>query len=190
MPARVPWAHAAAAAPRAGPEESSASMFDVLNHADTSASSLRRRIKRLSQNSLVVGGFAVITLWVLFADDLRLACMPITADEPIAIISIVCMIAFAFEIVMYTVSIENYMLSFFFWLDIVATLSMVLDIPAVHNTILASVGGSDSLESAEVARATRMSRIGTKAGRIAGVRQLHCLACCPACSIRVGQYGQ
>lgn len=159
-------------------------MFDVLNHTDASASSLRRRIQRVSQNSWVVGGFAVITLWVLFADDLRLACMPIAADEAIAIISIVCMIAFAFEIVMYSVSNKNYMLSFFFWLDILATLSMVLDIPAVQNKILASMGGSDSLESAELARATRMSRVGTRAGRIAGVRRLPCPACCPVCGAR------
>jgi hypothetical protein len=145
------------------------SMFDILDKADVSASSMRRWVRRMSHNHYVDTLFAIITFWVLFADDLRLACMPPSADGPITNLSIICMIAFVFEIIMHSVGSRSYMFSFFFWLDVLATLSMILDIPAVEEAILMSVGNSDSLESATLARATRMSRVGTKAGRIASV---------------------
>jgi hypothetical protein len=144
-------------------------MFDILDRSDTSRSSVRRWVKKMSQNGYVYGFFAVITLWVLVADDLRLACMPPSADLAIGTLSMACMFAFVFEIIMYSIGTKAYLGSFFFWLDVLATISMILDIPRVNEVILQSAGNSDSLDSTALARATRMSRVGTKAGRIAAV---------------------
>ena len=127
-------------------------------------------MKAMSQNTYVAVFFAVITIWVLISDDLRLACMPPSADAPMAAIAVICMVAFVFEIVMYSIGTKSYLFSFFFWLDVLATASMILDIPLVRNAILGTDGNSESLDNTTLARATRMSRIGTKAGRITSVR--------------------
>lgn len=149
-------------------------MFDLLERTETSRSSVRRWVKAMSQNTYVAVFFAVITIWVLISDDLRLACMPPSADAPMAAIAVICMVAFVFEIVMYSIGTKSYLFSFFFWLDVLATASMILDIPLVRNAILGTDGNSESLDNTTLARATRMSRIGTKAGRITSVR-LPCL---------------
>jgi Ion transport protein len=153
-------------------------MFDMLDRREASRSVIRRWVKRMSQRQSVTVFFALITIWVLIADDLRLACMPPAADTPMATIAMICMCAFVLEIVMYSLGSRRYLFSFFFWLDVLATASMILDIPAVEYAILGQDGDSESLRSATLARATRMSRIGTKAGRIASVRALNQPSCC------------
>lgn len=158
-------------------------MFDVLDAKTESRnppSSMRRRSRALANNKYFAVFFAIITIWILFADDFRRACLPTSADPVLNILSIVCMICFAFEIVVHSLGTREYFGSFFFWLDILATTSMVMDIQAVRDAILASSGGSESLESTTLARATRMSRVGTRAGRIASVRPAPCIPLHPA----------
>jgi hypothetical protein len=145
-------------------------MFDLLDRSDASRSSVRRWAKRASQNGYVTAFFAVVTLWVLVADDLRLAAMPPAADAPMAVLAIVCMVAFVIEIAMYSLGTKTYLFSFFFWLDVLATASMILDVPAVKLAIQGASDAGSSLQNTTLARATRMSRMGTKAGRVASVR--------------------
>jgi hypothetical protein len=158
-----------------GPREfrKSRSMFDVLEQRGRDAqlaSSLRKLSRHLSHNINVVIFLSIISLWVLVADDLRFAVMPPRADPAMGWISIVCMCIFILEITMYSLASKSYLGSFFFWLDILATISLILDIPAVEEAIfLLMDGDSTTLESAALARATRTSRLGTKAGRIASV---------------------
>eukprot|EP00892_Ulva_mutabilis_P002380 jgi/Ulvmu1/12142/UM085_0006.1 len=152
------------------------SMFDLLEQKHLTGlrtSSLRRFCRSMAGNVYVALFFAVITLWVLFSDDLRYASFPPSADEPMGWLSVACMAAFCFEIVMYTFGSRDYLGSFFFWLDLLATTSMILDIPAVEDAIFDAISGdSDALESAALTRATRTSRMGTRAGRIASAMRV------------------
>ena len=151
-------------------------MFDVLDQRGrdgNQGSSPRKICRQLSNDINVVLFLAFVTLWVLFSDDLRFACMPPDADVAMGWISIICMCIFILEITMYSLASRSYVGSFFFWLDVLATVSMVFDIPAVEEAIFNLLNGdSTTLESAALARATRTSRVGTKAGRIASVRLL------------------
>jgi Ion transport protein len=166
-------------------------MFDVLDQPDlTKGTRFREACRAVSQNVYVAAFFSLVTLWVLFSDDLRLAAMPPSADDPVGILSVVCMCLFICEIVIYIFGTNTYLWSFFFWLDILATSSMILDVPAVEDAIFQSLNGGDgSLQSANLARATKSSRIGTKAGRVASVRgrsslHVHTLVHCTGCSSR------
>lgn len=153
------------------------SMFDVLEPtypAALSTSSLRRFCRQMASSVYVALFFAIITLWVLFSDDLRYATFPPAADEAMGWLSVSCMVAFSFEIIMYSFGSREYVGSFFFWLDLLATASMILDIPAVEDAIFQAISSdSETLESATLTRATRTSRMGTRAGRIASVRCHH-----------------
>jgi hypothetical protein len=60
----------------------------------------------------------------------------------------------------------KYLFSFYFFLDLIATVSLVFDIPQVQEAITVS-GVDDSAETTSLMRASRTSRIGTRAGRVA-----------------------
>ena len=63
-------------------------------------------------------------------------------------------------------------MNFFFWLDVISTLSILLDIGWVSEQLFQS-GGSTSLQStASLARAGRASKIGARAGRIVRIMRL------------------
>lgn len=82
---------------------------------------------------------------------------------------------------------KKYLFHFYFWLDLVATLSLFLDIPETYE-ILTGIAEQDSTQdltdasggggganmgnSAALARAGRISRAGTRAGRIARLIRL------------------
>lgn len=72
----------------------------------------------------------LLTLFALFGDDIRRACFDKTADNGFDGITIVCMVSivimkciFTLEILFACLVREGYLNSFFFWLDIISTLS-------------------------------------------------------------------
>eukprot|EP00971_Amphidinium_carterae_P128483 2545194-Amphidinium_carterae.1 len=85
---------------------------------------------------------------------------------------------FAVEIVVFSVGKPGYLFGFFFILDIISTVTLVLDLTFVSSmlfdTIITSTDGESSADgggggggnSADAARAARASRAGTKAGRV------------------------
>lgn len=69
-----------------------------------------------------------ITVFVLFADDINTLCFGPEADFPFDVMQLVFMAVFLIEIVLSSVAINDYVFSFFFWLDILSTLSILMDI--------------------------------------------------------------
>ena len=57
---------------------------------------------------------------------------------------LVSFILFAVEILLNTIVIDNFKYSFFFWLDIIATLSLISDIPWLLDVLAVLVGSTTS----------------------------------------------
>ena len=112
----------------------------------------------------------IVTIYALFADDLRLAATSLPADPVFFSLSCVAMFCFALELVASSLVKDDYWLGFYFWLDLLATVSMISDIGWAWEAILGTdQGGSTSsgvTKSTQLARAARASRAGTRAGRI------------------------
>lgn len=88
----------------------------------------------------------------------------------------VALVAFAVEIVISCIVRDDYWLSFYFWLDIISTVSLFADIGWIMDAI-AGVGsqnssGSNVQQATKLARAGRGARIGTKAARLARIIRL------------------
>ena len=115
-----------------------------------------------------------ITIWALFGQDIQLAATDKSTDGIFEGLTIACLVFFTFELVATSIAKPvDYFLGFYFWLDFVATASMVFDIPQVFDAITASMGDdSDAAQSTTVLKAGRASRAGTKAGRIARLVRL------------------
>ena len=109
----------------------------------------------------------ILTIYALFGDDLRLLAFAKSADETFYGISVVCLFFFLAEVIAASFAKENYWLGFFFWLDVVATVSLIPDIGWIWDPIVGeNSGGTDAAQASQLARAGRASRAGTRAGRI------------------------
>ena len=56
-------------------------------------------------------------------------------------VTFVCMSLFTLEIIIRSYAQEEYVYSFFFWLDIISTVSMIPDIPWIWEPIIGEGGG-------------------------------------------------
>mmetsp|Transcript_58280 Transcript_58280/g.138858 ORF Transcript_58280/g.138858 Transcript_58280/m.138858 type:complete len:870 (-) Transcript_58280:61-2670(-) len=107
-----------------------------------------------------------LTVYALIGEDIRVAATHRPADLVFNIVTIVALVLFSFELVANIIAKDDYFLGFFFWLDLIATASLILDITWVYDAVTGM--GNDS----SIARAGRMSRVGTRAGRVLRVIRL------------------
>jgi hypothetical protein len=77
----------------------------------------------------------ILTIYALFGDNIRLMATDKPEDVIFMVLTIVCMFVFSIEIVLSCVGKDDYWLGFFFWLDSISTLSLILDIPQVAEAL-------------------------------------------------------
>jgi hypothetical protein len=78
----------------------------------------------------------IITLWSLFADDIRASCLAPSYDLGFSVVTQIVMIIFFLEIVVLIIFKEDYFMSFYFFLDILSTVSLILDISYISDSML------------------------------------------------------
>lgn len=94
------------------------------------------------------------TIFVLFGDDLRLLCFPPSADSTFAFFTSLSFFLFLLEMILHSWAksdfsrglfrIKGYAFSFFFWLDLLAVLSMVPDVAWLASSLGIQSGLLDS----------------------------------------------
>lgn len=77
----------------------------------------------------------VLTLYALFGDDIRVLSTDANGDQYFWGASFACLVAFTLELLVASFSKEDYLLGFFFWLDLISTASIVFDINWINNLI-------------------------------------------------------
>lgn len=99
-------------------------------------------MEKILENYAIVGTMSLITLYTLFFDDIRVLALPKSADEECWAVTCLCFALFAIEIILASICKENYFLTFFFWLDIVSTISMLPDIGWIWDLMTGGDGSS------------------------------------------------
>mmetsp|Transcript_8001 Transcript_8001/g.18604 ORF Transcript_8001/g.18604 Transcript_8001/m.18604 type:complete len:993 (+) Transcript_8001:82-3060(+) len=147
---------------------------------------------RLASSSTISAVTTLLTVYALLGDDMRLIFSGKEADEFFNIITIVTMVVFGLEVIINTLGKQGYLFGFFFMLDVLSTVTLVLDLTYVSEVLfgdsisaaerLSTFEGAEPLvqgpvdqgssQSADAARAARMSRVGTKAGRVVRLLRL------------------
>ena len=79
--------------------------------------------------------FIFVTLYSLFADDYRIIASYKSTDGIYDIFTIIIFCMFLIEIIIYSLFKDEYIFSYHFWLDVVSTVSLLLDINLVSNYI-------------------------------------------------------
>jgi hypothetical protein len=71
----------------------------------------------------------------LFADDIRVLGFEKAQDIYFDYIQLIIMGIFFLEIFFSSLSMEGYVLSFFFWLDVLSSVSILMDVGLFTNTV-------------------------------------------------------
>jgi len=99
----------------------------------------------------------VITIYALFFDDIRVLFLPVSLDDFFFTITSICLTLFLIEIIFASIAKPGYFLSFFFWLDVISTVSLIFDIGWIMDLILN--GTNEILSIAKTSRAGRVTRV-------------------------------
>ena len=112
-----------------------------------------------------------ITVYALFGDDVRMLFFTKNADNVFYALTTLSFVSFTLELVLSCIAKDDYFMGFYFWLDLVSTLSLIMDIGWIMNAGK-DKSASSAKKASSLARAGRGARIGTKAGRVTRVIRL------------------
>jgi hypothetical protein len=99
-------------------------------------------IEKFLDSSPVVILMTILTIFAMFASDIQIAYLIPEYDYNFDIIDCLLFCIFTIEICLASISKKNYVGSFFFWLDVISTLSLLQDISFILENLLT---GYDSL---------------------------------------------
>lgn len=117
------------------------------------------KINKILDHMAVSLFMTVITIYTLFFDDIRIILIPKVADDYFYGITSFCMLCFIVEIVLASYSKDGYVFSFFFWLDVLSTASMIFDIGWILQNLTSAGQATSASSVAKTSRAARVTRI-------------------------------
>jgi len=109
---------------------------------------------------------ALLTIYALTGDDMRLIFTHQPADPVFDGLTLLCIVVFVLEILLCMFAKDDYFLSFFFVLDIVSTVTLVIDLTWVSDTL------QGSEEDMSNDRVSGTAKIGTRTSRVVRVLRL------------------
>jgi class 3 adenylate cyclase len=134
---------------------------------------LREKIEKLLDSNQSTIFMSVITVYVLFADDIRNLATTKDADDVWFAFACICLALFSLELVISCIVKKDYLWSFYFWLDLIATLSMIPDIGWIWYPMIGIEEDGDSGGNAsQIQKAGRASKAGTRTSRVIRIIRL------------------
>ena len=117
---------------------------------NTLSSEFKKKLAKFLYGTFMMLFMTILTIFALFASDIRVAWLSLRIDFSFDVVETVLFVIFALEIILLCYAKDDYMWSFFFWLDIVATLSLIEDIGFIFdNILLIAVSSSSSFSGSE-----------------------------------------
>jgi hypothetical protein len=95
-----------------------------------------RIIKKTIESNYFISFMTLLTLIALFSNDIQAAWLPSSVDNPFDILGTLLLFFFSLEILLTCIVNREYINSFFYWLDIIATISLIQDISFIFTPIL------------------------------------------------------
>lgn len=123
----------------------------------------------------------IITIYILFAEDIKFLCTEQESDYIFSIVTILCIIVYALEFFISCYAVEKYNWSFYFWLDCLSGLAMFLDVDWIYKGIIYGISGIDDSKASlnknaktlsAIFRAGRAAKIGSRAIRVLRIVRL------------------
>ncbi|GLI65984.1 hypothetical protein VaNZ11_009671, partial [Volvox africanus] len=110
-----------------------------------------------------------LTLFCLYAVDVcDVARGGINAGTVVSALLLAVFVIFSLDLLLSSIFVDKYILSFFFWVDLIGTASLILDI----QWLVAGMLSSEDSNALQITRAGRSARIGSQMGRVTRVLRL------------------
>lgn len=114
---------------------------------------------------------SLITIFALFGTDFQLSFLPRKVDSTFNIFQILIMIIYLAEFVLNCICKNDYIFSFYFWLDLISTISLFQDIDYIMNPLMGygpiTTKGMTNLNKSErVSKAVNQVTSATRAARV------------------------
>ena len=110
---------------------------------------MRQRVREVVEGSYITIIMSITTLYALFGDDLRLWLTDKSADPYFYAGLSLSFLFFTLEIFINSCVVNDFKFSFFWWLDIIATLSLIPDIGWIVEVIAVLMAITPSSRSAD-----------------------------------------
>ena len=124
----------------------------------------QQRIQKLLNGWLWLSYMTFIVVYSMLVDDFRIWVLPSYLDDTVDYSLIACIVLFTVEVSLMSLATDGYFLSFFFWLDVFSTASLIADLSWLSDSMLGSE--NTAANTSQLARAGRASRAGARASRI------------------------
>jgi len=160
--------------PRKGTRGPSALISPPASVEEPKEKSMRDRVHDFVEGKGFQITMAVLTFFALWGDDFRRVSFYKEHDPVFYWLYGFTFCAFLIELTVSAIVQEEYKWSFFFWLDVVATVSLLLDIPAFMTFIrdIHGLSNEETRTSGGWARTSRTTRVGSKTGRVVRILRL------------------
>jgi hypothetical protein len=116
-------------------------------------------IRKILDHYITVVFMTFLAIYALFFDDIRILAFDKKYDDIFYGITAFAVIMFSIEIIISSYAKPDYPLHFFFYLDIISTLSMIPDCGWIWELIINQDLGLDIRGSTDLAKATRAGRV-------------------------------
>lgn len=144
----------------------------MLPQPETKSQSDCREVNYLKLFSINFQIFITIfTVTSLFMEDIRIIFIDISADTIVDGVNILFILIFTLEIVL-SLSVPKYLNSFFFYLDVLSTLSIIMDISILTNLLYSSSALFSGLQLSVIIRNSKASRAAARTVRVMKIFRL------------------
>ena len=113
-----------------------------------------------------------ITLYAMTGDDIRILAFEKKDDFKFQNMNIITIVLFCMEIVLCSIGIPTYFLSFLFWIDLISTFSIMMDIDEIWFGFMGFEDDGSYNDTAELFFAGKQVRMGIKACKLARIVRL------------------
>jgi len=113
----------------------------------------------------------LLTIWSLFADELKLLLTTKESDNAFSISIIIVQIIFLIDLIASCIYFEGYRLGFYFWIDLLSIITMLLDIHWFYDIILKNISTNSTFPKNEILHSNN-AKVGSRAIRILRIIRL------------------
>ena len=128
----------------------------------------KKKVAAFVDHNMFVLFMTIYTIYALWFDDIRMLAFSKASDDYFYGITLVGIFCFAFEISLASFAKEEYPWTFFFYLDIVSTVSMIPDCGWITDWLSGEASGAQAAEEGGADGAAQMAKT-SRAGRVTRV---------------------
>lgn len=133
---------------------------------------IRQLINQIIDSYYFIGFMMMATIYVLFISDIKSAFINKDADFILNITQTICFALFSLEVILASLVQKDYIFSFFFWLDLISTISLLQDIDFIFDDIVEAFNTDNPESSNNSKDATQSIAKAASAGRVTRILRI------------------